>query len=163
MPPSGIYCFAVTTHCMHANGCFACHLQHTHNIRLLHTRAHNTPLRYRCPVGPGKLSELSERSDVAGLRQAGGHLAVWCFTAFATWHYFAVGQWGRMLMMLWVSTWSLFHLHNGTARFSSTSSSWYLHLLNSCNTTFRPTASVTLPSDQTQPPRPLPPLVRMLS
>jgi hypothetical protein len=63
--------------------------------------------RYRCPVGAGKLAQLSERSDASGFQQAGGHLAAWCFTGMATWHYFAKGECVKMLLMLWVSEWSL--------------------------------------------------------
>jgi hypothetical protein len=64
---------------------------------------HVQPQRYRCPVGAGKLAQLSERSDASGFQQAGGHLAAWCFTGMATWHYFAKGEWVKMLLMLWVS------------------------------------------------------------
>ena len=36
---------------------------------------------YRCPMRRGALGELMKRSDTQGLLQAGGHLALWLFTA----------------------------------------------------------------------------------
>ena len=57
---------------------------------------------YRCPMPKGKLSELMTRSDAKGLRQGGGHLALWCCTASLVHTCWARGMWPACVAAMWL-------------------------------------------------------------
>lgn len=48
---------------------------------------------YRCPMEPGKLRELSTRSDLQGWFQAGGHLALFALTGTLVYLFWSYENW----------------------------------------------------------------------
>ena len=57
---------------------------------------------YRCPIEKPVLAKLVVRSDVKGLLQAGGHLAVWAITAVLCWYFYSVQSWWLFFALLFV-------------------------------------------------------------
>ncbi len=55
---------------------------------------------YRCPTPPGKLRELSRRSDAQAWFQAGGHLALFAITGASVFYFWAEASWLLMLIAL---------------------------------------------------------------
>lgn len=55
---------------------------------------------YRCPMKPGKLRELSRRSDAQGWFQAGGHLALFIITGALVFLFWAQEIWLAFLIAL---------------------------------------------------------------
>ena len=55
---------------------------------------------YRCPLEPGKLRELSQRSDLQGWLQAGGHLALFALTGLLVFLFWSYENWLGFLMAL---------------------------------------------------------------
>lgn len=48
---------------------------------------------YRCPIDRAKLRELSKRSNLQGLFQAGGHLALFAGTGTLVYHFWSLNAW----------------------------------------------------------------------
>ncbi len=57
---------------------------------------------YRSPMKPGKLRELSRRSDAQGWFQAGGHLALFIITGALVYFFWSQAIWLAFLMALFV-------------------------------------------------------------
>lgn len=55
---------------------------------------------YRCPMEPGKLRELSTRSDLQGWFQAGGHLALFALTGTLVYLFWSYENWLGFLIAL---------------------------------------------------------------
>ncbi|MDH3659868.1 MAG: fatty acid desaturase [Alphaproteobacteria bacterium] len=55
---------------------------------------------YRCPMEPGKLRELSKRSDARGWLQAGGHLAMFALTGTLVYVFWAAANWPLFFIAL---------------------------------------------------------------
>ena len=55
---------------------------------------------YRCPIEPGTLRELATPSDLRGLVQAAGHLAIWAATGGLAWYLFTLEIWWGFLAAL---------------------------------------------------------------
>ena len=55
---------------------------------------------YRCPMEPGKLRELSMRSDLQGWLQAGGHLALFTLTGTLVYLFWSFEQWLAFFLAL---------------------------------------------------------------
>ncbi len=55
---------------------------------------------YRCPIEPGKLRELSKRSDVQGWFQAGGHLALFALTGTLVYLSWSAANWPLFFIAL---------------------------------------------------------------
>ena len=57
---------------------------------------------YRCPIEPGTLRELATPSDLRGLVQAAGHLAIWAATGGLAWYLFTLEIWWGFLAALFL-------------------------------------------------------------
>ena len=57
---------------------------------------------YRCPIERERLLALSQRSDLAGFLQAGGHLALFLASAGLTIHFWVVELWWAFGLSLWL-------------------------------------------------------------
>ena len=57
---------------------------------------------YRSPIEPGKLKELTQRSDLHGAFQTFGHIVLLAVTAAATWYFFSRGIWVGFAISLFV-------------------------------------------------------------
>ena len=68
---------------------------------------------YRCPIEPGKLRELTERSDLKGGVQAVGHLAVAGGTGALTVYCFLAELWVAFALALFAHGTVASHLHYG--------------------------------------------------
>jgi fatty acid desaturase len=55
---------------------------------------------YRSPLPPGRLKELSRRSDVQGMLQAGGHLVLFLCTGWLVYHFWSVNNWAAFAATL---------------------------------------------------------------
>ncbi|MGI9449915.1 MAG: fatty acid desaturase [Geminicoccaceae bacterium] len=55
---------------------------------------------YRCPMEPGKLRELSQRSDAQGWFQAGGHLALFALTGTLVYLFWSAANWPLFFIAL---------------------------------------------------------------
>ena len=55
---------------------------------------------YRCPMEPGKLRELSKRSDAQGWFQAGGHLALFALTGTLVYLFWSEANWPLFFIAL---------------------------------------------------------------
>ena len=60
------------------------------------------PKWYRCPIERKKLRDLSQRSDLQGAFQAGGHLGLWLITALASYLLFAQQLWVGFFVALFL-------------------------------------------------------------
>ena len=57
---------------------------------------------YRCPMKPGRLRELSTRSDLQGWLQAGGHLALFALTGALVYLFWADANWFGFILALFL-------------------------------------------------------------
>ena len=57
---------------------------------------------YRSPMPPEVFRALSQRSDLKGWKQAGGHLALFATTGSLVWLFWAQGQWAAFALALFL-------------------------------------------------------------
>ncbi|MDC0653038.1 hypothetical protein OAP35_02565, partial [Planktomarina temperata] len=57
---------------------------------------------YRSPMPPEVFRALSQRSDLKGWKQAGGHLALFAATGSLVWLFWAQGQWAAFALALFL-------------------------------------------------------------
>ena len=57
---------------------------------------------YRCPIEKETLKNLTLRSDLKGLMQAGGHFALFLLTGIITYYFWFLGMWYSFLISLFL-------------------------------------------------------------
>ena len=57
---------------------------------------------YRCPIEKETLKNLTSRSDLKGLMQAGGHFALFLLTGIITYYFWFLGMWYSFLISLFL-------------------------------------------------------------